>query len=65
MYYYLLKYRCSAGMLEVNELGPLVSVVTGGAEGLRFLLMSQLETPALIISHTGFIFFGGGGGPAE
>lgn len=63
MYYYLLKYRCSAGMLEVNELGPLVSVVTGGAEGLRFLLMSQLETPALIISHTGFIFFGGGGDP--
>lgn len=32
MYYYLLKYRRSAGMLEVNELGPLVSVVTGCAE---------------------------------
>lgn len=57
MYYYLLKYRCSAGMHGVNELGPLVSVVTGCAEGLRFLLMSQLETPALIISHTDLFIF--------
>lgn len=57
MYYYLLKDRCSAGMHGVNELGPLVSVVTGRAEGLWFLLMSQLETPALIISHTGFFSF--------
>lgn len=55
MYYYLLKRRCSAGMHGVNELGPLVCVVTGCVEG--FLLMSQLETPALIISHTG-VFFG-------